>query len=151
MMDLRSSYSIKAMLSIYCGSNCCLDITICTWAYANLFGLLMSFDIHCIHLLQVAYQSFLQFPCAGIEADTKMCLSWHKFLYAMVIVWVEKISANCCENLAPFLILLQYIGEKGSLRTHFSSFVLYAWRGPWQHGEKHLGDITAEWSHSSLI
>lgn len=83
----------------------------------------MSFDIHCTHLLPVAYQPLLQFPQAGIEADTKMCLSWWKLLYAKVIMWVEKISANCCENLVWFLILVWYITEKGGLRTHFSSFV----------------------------
>lgn len=69
-MDLRPNCSVKAMLLIYCGSNYCLDVNVCTWAYANLFGLpllpfaSMSFDMHCVHLLQVAYQSLVSI-CKG--------------------------------------------------------------------------------------
>lgn len=60
----------------------------------------------------------------------------------------------CYSNLAPLLTLLQYVGEKGGLTTRFSSFLVCAWRGPWEHEENiwvilQLSDPTAAWFSSN--
>lgn len=86
-----------------------------------------------------------------------MCLSWHKFqCVKMGDGGTREISVNCCENLAVFLALLQFIGEKGGLRTHFSSFVFMheealgnVKRSIW--GILRLSDPTAAWFEAILM